>query len=689
MTFSVESADQQSLDDPLLYANRELSWLDFNDRVLAEAYDPRNPLLERVRFLSITASNLDEFYSKRIAWLRQMLATDATHRTVDGLTIAEQLEAILKRCTVSRREMESCWHDVLEPSLAEAGIRVVRFGSLDAEAHEKLRRYFVDSVYPVLTPLVVDPAHPFPFISSASVSLLLSVREPHTGRERTARVKVPPNRPRFIDAGDGRFILLEDLIVAHLDMLFPGVQVLDVHLLRVLRSIELGTTGEAADDLLELVEAEVRRRRLADAVGVEITGVISYDAEQQLLRELQLRPADMITCRGPLGLADLTQLAALPLADHLYQPFTPTVPTAFILATDDGPSLFDRIRAQDILVHHPYESFDATVARFISDAANDPSVLAIKQTLYRTSPDSPLLLSLLDASMKGKQVAVLVELTARLDEENNIEWARRLEEAGVHVAYGNPSQKIHSKISLVVREEPTGVQLYAHIGSGNYNSRTARFYTDVGLLTSDPVICLDLLRVFNHLTGISEDLEPTRLLVAPMSLRDGLEARVRREIEHARAGRHARIVFKMNALEDYQFTKLLYEASQAGVQVDLVVRGICRVRPGIPGLSENIRVVSVLGRFLEHARMFYFLNDGASECMIGSADIMKRNLDERTEVLVPVIEPQLQERLIELLELQLHDERQGWRLQDRRWTRHNSCTQTGSQSQLLAMAPFS
>lgn len=687
MTFSTETPGLADLSDPDLYMNRELSWLDFNDRVFAEALDPRNPLLERVRFLGITASNLDEFYAKRVAWLKQMTLTSPGQTTIDGLTIVEQLQAVLERCATARREMESCWHRVLEPALAAAGVRVVRFTSLASAERERLRRFFVDSVYPVLTPLVVDPAHPFPLISSGSISLLLTVREPRTGRERVARVKVPQNRARFIDAGGGSFVLLEDLIAAHLDMLFPGVTVLEVRVLRVLRSIELGATGEAADDLLELIQQRLRRRRQAAAIAVEVTDPLPAEHEQQLLRELQLQPWDLTVGEGPLGLSDLMQLASIGLPELQFPPAKQAIPSAF---SNPSPGvLFETLQTKDLLVHHPYESFDATVARFIADAAQDPSVLAIKQTLYRTSPDSPLLLSLIEASTRGKQVAVLVELTARLDEANNIEWARRLEEAGVHVAYGNPTQKIHSKISLVVREEAAGVMLYAHIGTGNYNSRTARVYTDFGLLTADRSICTDLLRVFNYLTGLADDLPTTRLLVAPSNLRSGLEERVRREIDHASNGRPAHLILKMNALEDGEFARLLYEASMAGVRVDLLVRGICRLRPGIPGVSDNVTVKSILGRFLEHSRVFYFANDGEPEYFIGSADIMKRNLDERTEVLVPVTAPEHQAQLHSLLQQQLCDARQGWTLRDRHWTRDASSTAIGSQARLLAEAPFS
>lgn len=685
--FDSQGCPSIALDDISLYANRELSWLDFNDRVLAEAYDSRNPLLERVRFLAISSSNLDEFYSKRVAWLKQLLRTSPGHRTVDGLSIAEQSTAVGARCAAQRSEIETCWREVLLPALDERGVRIVPFGSLEPAAQASLTDYFTSSVYPVLTPLVVDPAHPFPFISANSLSLALMVRDPHTGTERFARVKVPQNRPRFVDAGDMHFVLLEDLIAAHLGLLFPGVEIVEHSMLRVLRSIELGTPGEAAEDLLELIEREVQRRRLAEAVNVEVTGNVTVDREKLLRQELHLAHEDVFTCAGPLGLVDLHQIAALPLADATFPLVTPAVPSVFA-DLGDRSRLFASIDAEDILVHHPYESFDATVARFIEESSRDPQVLAIKHTTYRTSPDSPILQSLIEASTRGKQVVVLVELTARLDEENNIEWARRLEEAGIHVGYGDPGRKIHGKITLVVREEASGVVMYGHIGTGNYNSRTARVYTDLGLFTSDPTICGDLLRVFNHLTGMSEGLDTRELLVAPNNLRQGLEWRVEREIEAARAGRPSRIMFKMNALEDRDFTRLLYRAGQAGVRVDLIVRGICRLRPGVPGVSKRIRVVSVIGRFLEHSRVYYFENGGAPEVFIGSADLMKRNLDERIEVLTPIKRASLRRELVRTLEMLLADQRQAWELTDREWRRDSDVPGPGVHELLSAAAPF-
>ncbi len=674
-------------DDPSLYLNRELSWLDFNDRVLNEADDPRNPLLERVRFLAITSSNLDEFYAKRIAWLKQARRSSPNRRTVDGRTLAEQDAEIADRCAAMRRGIEERWHLVLEPALAAAGVRIVDFQSLDQAERRRLEDYFMSSVYPVLTPLVVDPSHPFPFISASSVSLALRIRDPRTGIERFGRVKVPQNRPRLVEVDGGRFVLLEDLIAAHLHVLFPGVEVVEHSMLRVLRSIEFETaSGEAAEDLLDLVEREVRRRRLAEAVCLEVTGTLTPEREELLLEELNLTSSDVVLCEGPLGLADLQQIAGLPMPELSFPVTAPAPPPPAFANLSDRALFFNALHTDDILIHHPYESFDGSVVRFFQEAAHDPAVLAIKHTTYRTSPDSPILRALIEASTRGKQVAVLVELMARMDEENNIEWARRLEEAGIHVAYGDPGRKIHSKISLVVREEPTGVMLYGHIGTGNYNSRTARVYTDLGLLTADPEICGDLLRVFNYLTGFSNQLETDRLLVAPESLRSELEARIHREIEHARAGRPAHVIFKMNALEDHDFTRLLYLAGRAGVKVDLIIRGISRLRPRVPGLSDNVRVISVIGRYLEHSRVYYFANDGLPEYFIGSADLMKRNLDERIEVLTPVRQPVHQARIDAFLRLLLAERRQAWELHDATWSRLSTVDGVGIHERLRAAA---
>ena len=674
------------LDAPEWYANRELSWLDFNDRVLAEARDRRNPLLERLKFLAITGSNLDEFYEKRVGWLRRLAEADRNQHTLDGMSVADQLAEAKRRCLAMREELDELWAHDLRPALAAAGVEIVSYEDLDAAQQADLEEHFKRAVLPILTPLVVDPAHPFPFISGASLSLAVGLRQ-RNGMTRFARVKVPPNRPRFLDLGDGRFVPLEEVIGAHLGLLFAGVQVIGWHLIRVLRSAEVGTPGEAAEDLRELIESQIERRRLAGAVALECSSRLPPLHRALLLDELELDESDVIEVEHLVDTADLMQIATLRADELTFAGFTPAIPKRFATVEEDG-RLWETLRERDLLVHHPYESFDATVVRFVEQAARDPQVLAIKQTLYRTSPDSPILEALMNAAAKGKQVAVVVELTARFDEANNIEWARKLEEAGVHISYGSPDLKVHSKISLVVRDEPPGVRLYAHIGTGNYNSGTARLYTDIGMFTSDDAIGGDLVTVFNHLTGSSERPVTNELIVAPTTMRTEFERRIRREIDAARAGRPARMVFKMNALEDQESVRLLYEASQAGVEIDLIVRGLCRLRPGIPGLSDHIRVVSVIGRFLEHARIYYFENGGDPEYFIGSADLMKRNLDERIEIIAPVREPDLQAHLWHVLQVQLNDGRQGWRLHDQTWTRDDACTDIGVHADLLEQAPF-
>ena len=474
------------LDAPEWYANRELSWLDFNDRVLAEARDRRNPLLERLKFLAITGSNLDEFYEKRVGWLRRLAEADRNQHTLDGMSVAEQLAESKRRCLAMREELDELWAHDLRPALAAAGVEIVSYGDLDAGEQAELEAHFKRAILPILTPLVVDPAHPFPFISGASLSLAVGLRQ-RNGMTRFARVKVPPNRPRFVDLGGGRFVPLEEVIGAHLGLLFAGVQVVGWHLIRVLRSAEGGTPGEAAEDLRELIESQIERRRLADAVALECSSLLPPLHRELLLDELELDESDVIEVEHLVDTADLMQLATLNVEGLMFAGFTPAIPKRFATVEEDG-RLWETLRERDLLVHHPYESFDATVVRFVEQAARDPQVLAIKQTLYRTSPDSPILEALMNAAAKGKQVAVVVELTARFDEANNIEWARKLEEAGVHISYGSPDLKVHSKISLVVRDEPPGVRLYAHIGTGNYNSGTARLYTDIGMFTSDDAI---------------------------------------------------------------------------------------------------------------------------------------------------------------------------------------------------------
>lgn len=679
-----------SLTDPSIYTNREASMLDFNERVLAQAGDPGHPLLERVKFLAIAASNLDEFTSKRVGWLKRALSTEPMLRTLDGRTIVEQDAMVNRRIRAFIAEMYRQWKQELMPLLAEHGIAVMKFSQVDKQPRKAINQHFYDVIYPTLTPLVVDPGHPFPFISTNSLSLAVVVGNPRTGEERFARIKAPANHPRFLEAGDGKFVPLEQVIAAHASALFPGRTVSSSHAMRVIRSAEV-SPGEEAEDLMELVENELRRRRLAQAVRLEVAPSLPAGYLDLLLEELEIGRDDVVKIKGLVGLADLMELAALEKPDLRDSPYTPAVPSAFARSSvgADPPDFFSAIRERDVLVHHPYESFDLTVGEFVVRAVEDPNVLAIKQTLYRTSQDSPIVDALIEASELGKEVAVLVELSARFDEAQNIEWARKLEAAGVHVAYGIPGYKIHSKICLVVRQEGDRVMLYGHVGTGNYNSHTAKVYTDFGLFTARPEICQDLLQVFNYLTGYAESPECQSLLVAPFEMRSRLEEMIRAEIDAANSGHKARIVLKMNALEDFAFTRLLYEAAQAGVQVDLIVRGICRIQPGAAGTGDRIRVVSVVGKYLEHSRLFAFHNRGKPLYWIGSADLMKRNLDERIEVLAPVLSTEHKQVLQSVIDALLADNRSGWRLQGREWQPPSKTDEPGAHTIFERSAPFS
>jgi polyphosphate kinase len=679
-----------SFTDPSIYTNREASMLDFHERVLAQASDPGHPLLERVKFLAIAAANLDEFTSKRVGWLKRALATEPMLRTLDGRTIVEQEAMVNARIRAFIAAMYREWKQELQPLLAEHGITVMKFSQVDKPTRRSINEHFYDVIYPTLTPLVVDPGHPFPFISSHSLSLALVVGNPRTGEERFARIKAPANHPRFINAGEGRFVPLEQVIAAHASTLFPGRTVSSSHAMRVIRSAEV-SPGEEAEDLMELVESELRRRRLAQAVRLEVAPSLPASYLDLLLEELEVSRDDVVEIKGLVGLADLMELASLEMPDLRDSPYTPAVPSAFARGAVgvDPPDFFAAIRERDVLVHHPYESFDLTVGEFVVRAAEDPNVLAIKQTLYRTSQDSPIVDALIEGSESGKQVAVLVELSARFDEANNIEWARKLEAAGVHVAYGMPGYKIHSKICLVVRQEGDRVMLYGHIGTGNYNSETARLYTDFGLFTARTEICQDLLQVFNYLTGYAESPECDQLVLAPFDMRRRLEELIRREIEAAKSGEEARIILKMNALEDFEFTRLLYEAAQAGVQVDLIVRGICRIQPGAAGSGDRIRVVSVVGKYLEHSRLFAFHNRGDPLYWIGSADLMKRNLDERIEALAPVRSPEHKQILQSVVDTLLADRRSGWRLQGTEWKQPPNSDKPSAHALLERSAPFS
>ena len=656
--------------DPSLYINRELSWLEFNARVLHEAFDPRNRLLERLKFLSIFSTNLDEFYMVRVAGLRRQIAAGLQHVPPDGMSPTEQLAAILAKVALLVEQQQRCLYDVLLPELEEHGIVIVRMDDLTPNEWHTLDQFFESQVFPVLTPLAVDPGHPFPYISGLSLSLAVQIRDPESGTTRFARVKVPKSLPRWIPFGrPNEFVPLERLIGANLGALFPGMEILSYNTFRVTRysDLELGLHDED-DDLLTIIEEQVFQRRFAEVVRVEVQKGTPPELRELLLAELledqppempALTEADLVETGPLLDLGDLMLLAMLEIPELRDPPFVPATPLEL---RDTTRSIFDAIREKDILVHHPFDSFSASVEQFLTAAALDPNVLAIKMTLYRTSGDTAIVRALTEAAQRGKQVAVLIELQARFDEVNNITWARMLEGFGVHVAYGLPGLKTHTKTVLVIRKEPEGIRRYAHIGSGNYNSKTSKVYTDLGVLTCDPAIGLDLSNLFNALTGFSHQSEWKNLLVAPRNMRQRFTAMVDREAENARAGKPARIIAKMNALVDSDIIQHLYDASQAGVDIDLIVRGICCLRPGIPKISDRIKVTSIVGRFLEHSRIYYFANNGDEEIYFGSADWMPRNFDRRVEVVTPVIDRSLHPRVCSLLETSLADNRLAWDL---------------------------
>jgi len=646
------------------YLNRELSWLDFNERVLALAEDPSQPLLERAKFLAIFASNLDEFYMVRVAGLKRRDEAGLSVRSADGLTPREQLIRITSRTQDLARQHAQAFIDDVLPALEKHDIRLVQWSNLDAADQSRLSAYFSEQVLPVLTPLAVDPAHPFPYISGLSLNLAVTVRDPDDHTERFARVKVPSNVPRLIRvetdraASTATFLPLEELIAAHLGKLFPGMEVREHHVFRVTRNAELDVEEDRDEDLLQVLERELARRRFGPPVRLELADTTSDHVLELLLRELQVDPNDVVWVPGLLDLSCLWRLYGVEAPELKDEPFVPATHPAF--AEGETPkSVFTTLREGDVLVHHPYDSFSTSVQRFIEQAAEDENVLAIKQTLYRTSGDSPIVDALIDAAEAGKQVVALVELKARFDEQANIKWARALERVGVHVVYGLVGLKTHCKISLVVRQEGSTIRRYCHIGTGNYNPKTARLYEDIGLLTSEPAIGSDVADLFNSLTGYAKKRTYRRLLVAPYGIRRGIVQRIDTERQHAAAGRPAGIRLKINSLVDEQVIDALYRASQSGVPVDIVVRGICALKPGREGLSENIRVRSILGRFLEHSRVIQFV--GGQEYWIGSADMMHRNLDRRVEAMVQVPEP-LTNQLDHMFESALHPATRCWLL---------------------------
>ncbi len=646
------------------YINRELSWLDFNARVLALAEDGDTPVLERAKFLSIFSSNLDEFFQVRVAALHDKHAAGLGTTSPDGLTPAEQLRAVRARVEELISRQAAVFLNDVAPALGEARIVLSDWESLDDDDRKYLVDVFDRRIFPVLTPLAVDPGHPFPYISNLSLNLAVSVRDPATGARRFARLKVPPLLPRFVVMPDGeRFVAVEQVIAAHLGSLFPGMEIEKHDTFRVTRNADVTLEDdEEADDLLAAVELELRRRRFGRAVRLEVATTMSDETRKLLLRELELSADDAYVVDGPLDLSGLMAVYDLDRPGLKDSSWVGVTQPRLVDEDGDACDIFAVLREREVLVHHPYDSFSTSVVAFIEQAASDPQVLAIKQTLYRTSGDSPIIKALIRAAEAGKQVAALVELKARFDEQANIAWARALEEAGVHVVYGLVGLKTHTKTALVVREEGDSIRHYCHVGTGNYNPKTARIYEDIGLLSASPELGADLAELFNYLTGYSRQTEYRQLLVAPAGLRQSILDLIAEERDAPdRAGR---IVMKMNNLVDTAIIDGLYEASQAGVKIDLIVRGICCLRPEVPGLSENIRARSVVGRYLEHSRVLAFGERGRRRYLIGSADLMPRNLDRRVEAMTPVDDPELQARLQEVLDVNLADDVLAWQLDD-------------------------
>jgi polyphosphate kinase len=669
------------------YINRHLSWLDYADRVLAQAEDSAVPLLERAKFLAIFSSNLDDFFQVRVGGLKEQLIAGRPSISPDGMTTQEQLTAVrLRARALAQREMR-VFREEIVPALAEVGIRYSDYDSLDAEDRSHLDGVFEQLIFPVLTPLAVDPAHPFPYISNLSLNLAVVVAEPASDQVRVARIKVPPSLPRFIVMPDReRFVPLEQVIATHLGRLFPGMKVVDHKPFQVTRNADYTLDDDDDQDLLAAVtEVLKQRRRAPRVVRLEVERGMTQEVLNLLLRELEIDPEDVCVLDGPLDLSGLWALHRLDRPELKDEPWIPvTPPRLAATGREGGPSIFDVIAQGDVLVHLPYESFTTSVEALLDGAAADPDVLAIKQTLYRTDGDSPIVSALIAAAEAGKQVVTLVELTARFDEAANIEWARRLEQSGVHVVYGMVGLKTHAKTCLVVRREDRGIRRYCHVGTGNYNAVTARLYEDMGVLTADDQVGEDLTDLFNYLTGYSKQRDFRRLLVAPGTMRTGLLALIRRETQRGDGGR---IVIKVNNLVDPEICDALYEASQAGVEIDLIVRSVCGLRPGVPGLSERIRVRSLLGKYLEHSRIYRFGPDGEADWYIGSADLMVRNLDGRVEALTPVIDPALQGRLAEICDILLADDKLAWELSgDGSWQTVPCVRGLDSQSRLEQLA---
>jgi polyphosphate kinase len=658
------AAPPVDLDAYELYFNRELSWLQFNDRVLQLAEDESVPLLERVKFCAIYSNNLDEFFMVRVAGLQEYVDAGIDRPREDGRSPAETIAAIGSEVREQTRRQSACLDRVLRPELAEHGIRIQTCHEIDPRYRDELAERFRRQIFPVLTPLAVGLGRPFPYISNLSLSLAVLVRDPQTEQETFARVKVPKEMlPRFVPVGDGRtFVPLEDLIAEHLDTLFPGMDILDVDVFRVTRDADF-TVDDEADDLMRAVEQELRRRRFGEVVRVEVGAGMSHRLREPLVRALEIEEGELFEVEGLLDLKDLFGIARVSgFADLRYEPWTPVTQPRLQPDEDEEPDVMSAMRKGDILVHHPYDSFSTSVERLVEQAVADPKVLAIKQTVYRTSDDSPLVPALIRAAERGKQAVCMVELKARFDERANIGWARAMEEAGVHVVYGLPNLKTHAKCILIVRREGDGVRHYVHVGTGNYHPTTARLYTDFGLLTCDEQMGADIADMFNQLTGFARPGAFRRVLVAPAHMRDGILEEIDRTIAARQDGRPARIAMKMNSLVDKRCIRALYRASQAGVDVELNIRGICCLRPGVEGVSERIRVHSVVGRFLEHSRIYAFERGGEETIYIGSADLMPRNLDTRVELLAPVRDEALRAELLDTLERCMADDTNAWTL---------------------------
>jgi len=653
--------------------DRELSWLSFNQRVLELAEDTDTPLLERVRFLSIFSSNLDEFFMVRVATLMSKLENNVTAANVAGITPKELMRQVSFRTNELMSRQSKLYHEEIQPQLSKNGIEFLNWDQLDEAEHSYVSKLFHDRIFPVLTPLAVDPSHPFPYISGLSLNLAVIVKNPNSQDEFFARVKVPEILPRFIATakfGSTRFLPLEDLIAIHLQELFPGMIIQDHYTFRITRNQDIDLDEEETEDILVSLEQELARRRFGPPVRLEIENGVDAKLVERLSKELGINPENVIQIASPLDLTSLNKIADLDFPELKFERFRSRTAKALSEVDPEDPDLFfAAIRQGEILLHHPYESFTTSVVQFLQNAALDPQVLAIKQTLYRTSGDSPIVEALIEAAEAGKQVLAVIEIRARFDEQANVRWARKLEAAGVHVVYGLMGLKTHAKISLVIRDEANGLRRYCHMGTGNYNPKTARMYEDLGILSADPELTEDLTKLFNQLSGFAPQSTYSRLLVAPSTLRSGITERIDREITNQMAGMPAGIQLKLNSILDETFVAKLYEASQAGVKIELLVRGICAVQPGIKGLSENIIVKSVLGRFLEHSRIFHFVNAGSDEYWIGSADLMGRNLDRRVESLVRIEKKEHQNRLQEIIDLGLSPSTVSWQLVGTEWTK--------------------